>query len=110
MTDFEVLRNLGAEVVVSLLLIIILAGVFVWAILRAAHFPPPTSLVVALSLLTFLALAGSIATQSTELVTLAATGIGSLAGSVSAQFTDPNRRTDEEDDDGRTERDTADPT
>jgi hypothetical protein len=42
--------------------------------------------VVALSLLTFLALAGAIGTGSTELTTLAATGIGALAGAVSSQF------------------------
>lgn len=73
------------------LIVVGLAAVFVWAILRAASYEAPASLIVALSLLTFLALVGAIVTDSTELTTLAATGIGALAGAVSAQFTDKRR-------------------
>lgn len=83
------------------LIIIGLASVFVWAILRAARYEAPSSLIVALSLLTFLALTGAIVADSTELTTLAATGIGALAGAVSAQFTDKRRS---EDDDGDADR------
>jgi hypothetical protein len=78
-------------VVGGLVIVMILGFLFVWALLRAAEYPAPSALVVALSLLTFLALAGSIATSSTELVTLAATGIGALAGAVSSQFGDVKR-------------------
>lgn len=80
---------------VGFVVVLVLAFVFVWAILRAARYESPASLVVALSLLTFLSLAGAIASGSTELTTLAATGIGALAGAVSAQFTDRNGRPDE---------------
>jgi hypothetical protein len=90
------------EFVVGGLVIVLLLGfLFVWAILRAAQYEAPASLVVALSLLTFLALAGAIAGGSTELTTLAATGLGALAGAVSSQFTKQRiAQQEEENDDG----------
>lgn len=73
-------------------LVIIMSAAFVWALLKAAEYPAPTSLVVSLSLLTFVSLAGSIVVGSRELVTLAATGLGALAGAVSSQFGDQRKK------------------
>lgn len=73
-------------VAASLLLLVGLGVMFVWALLRAARFTPTVALVVSLSLLSFLAIAGYIGSGRSELATLGATGIGALAGAVSAQF------------------------
>jgi uncharacterized membrane protein len=69
----------------------VIAVVLVWALLRAARHPAPTSLVVALSLLTLVALIGFVATQAESLVAVASAGIGALAGAVSAQFRQPDK-------------------
>lgn len=63
---------------------IILVGVF---IVRSGNLPHPGPLIVSLSLLTAIALVGGIATSNGEVLTLAATGLGALAGSVSAVYT-----------------------
>jgi hypothetical protein len=69
---------------------------FVWALLRAAQYPSPTTLTVSLSLLTFVSIAGAIISQSTELITLAATGLGALAGAVSSQYDKKDPPTDKD--------------
>lgn len=97
----NLIQNGLEAAVLGLALLLALAFLFVWAILRAAKYEAPSSLIVALSLLTFLSLAGAISTGETELITLAATGIGALAGAVSAQFTEKRRS---EDDDGDADR------
>lgn len=75
---------------VALLIIFVVflsvAWVFVWALLKAAEYPAPVTLTVSLSILTLLSIVGAIVTDSTELVTLAATGLGALAGAVSSQY------------------------
>jgi hypothetical protein len=88
----------GVSLAISLVAVLLLGMLFVWAILRAAQYEAPASLIVALSLLTFLSLVGAIAASSTELTTLAATGIGALAGAVSSQFGDLRRARFSEDD------------
>lgn len=96
MTGWDDLADWPWLVVVILGLFMAFGALLVWSLLRAASFPPPASLVVALGLLTFLALAGYIASDQTELATLAATGFGALAGAVSSQFTSRGH----DDDDG----------
>ena len=78
--------------IVLILALVLIAGVFVWSLLKAAEYPAPTSLVVSLSILTFIALSGAWVTASTELATLAATGFGAIAGAVSSQFGDLEKR------------------
>jgi hypothetical protein len=77
------------EIVILFLVFLSLASVaylFVWGIVKAASYPPPAVLVVSLSLLTFFAIVAAFLSDSPELVTLAATGIGALAGAVSSQY------------------------
>ena len=71
--------------------VIILAGSWglVFALLRAARYPHPTAMVTALSLLTLLSLIGlgvSDGEAANTFGTLAATGIGALAGAVTSTF------------------------
>jgi hypothetical protein len=56
------------------------------AILRAAESSPPNALVLALAVLTALAIAGGITTDNDEAWAIAAAGIGALAGSVTSLF------------------------
>ena len=66
---------------------VLLATVIVsFAVLRASKYPPPTALITALSLLTLFAVAGGIASRNDEAWTIAAAGIGALAGSVTSMF------------------------
>lgn len=59
---------------------------FVWALLRAAYFPAPVALVVALSTLSLTSIGAAMLTGNGDFVTLSATGIGALAGAVSATY------------------------
>lgn len=85
-------------------IIIVAVGIVTFAVLRAANYPHPTSMVTALSLLTLLSLMGLGITDgeaANTFGTLAATGIGAIAGAVTSQFqkTPPN---EEETDDNTT--------
>lgn len=84
--------NAAAEPIVVLVsgaIIVLAAWGLTFAVLRAAKYPHPTSMVTALSLLTLLSLMG-LAIADGEAAntfgTLAATGIGALAGAVTSQF------------------------
>ena len=72
--------------ILAMVVILIAATVISFAVLRASKFPPPTALITALSLLTLFAIAGGIASRNDEAWTIAAAGIGALAGSVTSMF------------------------
>lgn len=74
---------------VAATIIIAAVGIVTSAVLRAANYPHPTSMVTALALLTLLSLMGLGITDgeaANTFGTLAATGIGAIAGAVTAQF------------------------
>jgi hypothetical protein len=73
-------------VVVGLGLILLIALVTVKALVKAADYPPPATLVTALSGLTLVSIAGGITTNNDEAWAIAAAGIGALAGSVSTVY------------------------
>jgi hypothetical protein len=60
--------------------------IFVKVISRAEEGSTSTILITALALLTFVALTAAILTSSTGLETIAATGVGAIAGAVSHRF------------------------
>jgi hypothetical protein len=62
------------------------------ALNNAAKRPPPAALITALSMLTLFAVAGGIATNNDEAWTIAAAGVGALAGSVTALFQEERYR------------------
>jgi len=68
--------------------VLLIAVVLTRALLEAGRLPPPTALVTALSVLTLFAMAGGIAQRGNEAWTIAAAGVGALAGSVTAIYTD----------------------
>lgn len=74
-------------VLVAIGLVLLVAVVLTWALLKAGQMPPPTALVTALSVLTLFAMAGGIAQRGNEAWTIAAAGVGALAGSVTAIYT-----------------------
>lgn len=71
------------------IIIIVSVGIVTFAVLRAANYPHPTSMVTALALLTLLSLMGLGITDgeaANTFGTLAAAGMGALAGAVTSQF------------------------
>jgi len=74
--------------VIAMAIILILAAAILmtWAVLRAATLPPPTALITSLSLLSLFATAGGIVTNNNAAWTIAAAGVGALAGSVTSLF------------------------
>jgi len=72
--------------VLGMAMVLVAAVVVSFAILRASKYPPPTALITALSILTLFSVAGGIASRNDEAWTIAAAGIGALAGSVTAMF------------------------
>ena len=83
-------------IVTVLIYTIAMSLLFVRTISGALKQPEPRALVSALSLLTFIALADAIITESSALETLSATSIGAIAATVSHQFTTvSSRRLDE---------------
>lgn len=83
--SFEVL---AVEVAIVTLVMLALFVSFAWAILKAGRLPHPSSLITALSLLTFLALIGFLLTEAESLVALASAGVGAIAGAVTTSFKD----------------------
>lgn len=94
-----------AAIVVTIVVVLGVAFALTWAILRAAKYPAPTLMVTTLAILTMLCIIGlGTAGEATEQIfgTLAATGMGALAGAVTSQFTSDNDQkssTKEESDD-----------
>lgn len=80
--------NTMAVIIVAMALLVALTMVFVRALVKAGSLPPPAALVTALSVLTMMAIAGGIFSDSQSSWTIAAAGIGALAGSVTAVFRD----------------------
>jgi hypothetical protein len=74
-------------VLAAIFLVLVVAVVLTLALLKAGQLPPPTALVTALSVLTLFAMAGGIAQRGNEAWTIAAAGVGALAGSVTAIYT-----------------------
>lgn len=88
--------------VFAAVLIIGMAIIMVRALITAADKPQPAILIIALSMLTLLSIAGGVITQNDEAWTIAAAGVGALAGSVTALFErykyDKDYKSDEDDD------------
>lgn len=73
----------------------ITAAILVRSLMRLANHPPAAMIVVSLALLTLIALIGALATDNAEIGTIAAAGVGALAGAVTAMY-GRNRDTDQE--------------
>lgn len=89
------LRELAWAIVVGFVATLMTVGIVVWALLRAGRLPAPMALVVALALLSTISLVGFVFTSKESMLTVAATGVGALAGAVSAQF---NSHSNDDDD------------
>lgn len=77
--------ELTAGLVIALVAIAVVVA-FGWMLTLAGRLAHPGPIVVSLSLLTAIALIGGIVTGSGEVLTLAATGMGALAGSLAAIY------------------------
>lgn len=87
-TALQMVAVLGVAVTVGLI-----AWLLVTGLIKAGNLRPNVALVIALSILTLVSVIGFIITQSqgqqsTELITVAATGMGALAGAVANTWGD----------------------
>lgn len=87
----EIVQNdsallIGAELVVAACALAGLGFLLVWALVIVSRHEPPALVVTTLGLLTLVALVAFAATANEVLGTLAATGIGALAGAVTDVF------------------------
>ena len=71
-----------AVIIAIELALMVIGCVLVWAIIKVRYQPAPAMLTITLGLLTLVCILGYTLTNSNVLGTLAATGIGALAGSL----------------------------
>ena len=88
MTDSTV-----AAAAAGVLVIVGCAAVLTWGLLRAAVLPHPMAIVIALSILTLVAIISALVADdlAEQFLTLAATGIGAIAGAVTSSFNGKDR-------------------
>jgi hypothetical protein len=79
------LIELGSDLTVALLLALA-AFIMVWALVKLRDSEPSTLVTIVLGLLTLVAIGGFLLVESDILGTIAATGVGALAGAVSNIF------------------------
>ena len=78
----DTLQALGVEVVLALVLVAVITALVVFALLRAAARKVDVGVIVAVTILTLVAIMGFVATEQEALITLAGTGLGALAGAI----------------------------
>ena len=82
--------TLAVFLIIGTILTVWLTYLFVKTLLCSQKLPKGQSLVVVLALLTFISLTAALFTESAALETIAATGVGAIAGAVSHVFTSPD--------------------
>jgi hypothetical protein len=75
----QLLLGLIVAVVLSALVI----GAISWGLFRAGKLPHPAPLIISVSLIGLVALVGGLITNNGDAFTIAATGVGALAGALS---------------------------
>ena len=86
--------NVGGSAVIVAVIVLLAVAIFlssiIWlftrTIAKAQYFPPRNSLITSLAMLTFVALIASVFTKNAALETIAATGVGAIAGALSNMF------------------------
>jgi hypothetical protein len=81
------LSKVDSDVVLYTIVVGFIVAIVVLSILRAGKLQHPMPLIVALSVVTVISIAGYVLTEDAPLATIAATGVGALAGALSATFT-----------------------
>lgn len=87
------------QLILGLIVAVVLAALVIAAIsfglFRAGKLPHPAPLVISLSLLAIVALVGGLITGNGDAFTIAATGVGALAGALSVAAKTGGKRDDE---------------
>jgi hypothetical protein len=90
--DLTSLTDNDAVFALLIITITLVAAAAAWlltrSMVRAATLPDPQPLVVAIALLTLVALLGALVTGNESAYTLAATGLGAIAGALTATYKD----------------------
>ena len=87
-TTDDAAELLGVELLGIAVGFVVLGFVLVWAVLRVTDREPTAAIPMLVGLLTFVALVAYALTREEVLGTLAATGLGALAGAVTSLFDD----------------------
>jgi hypothetical protein len=94
--DLSGLTDNDAVFALLILSVTVIAASAAWlltrSMVRAASFPDPQPLVVAIALLSLVALLGALVTGNESAYTLAATGLGAIAGALTATYRDGGNR------------------
>lgn len=94
--DPDLVQTLGIDLVVGAVMLAAVGFLFVWALVIVSKREPGAMLAVSIALLTLVAIGVYAVTQSEVMGTLAATGMGALAGSLTAIFRARQTEVDEE--------------
>ena len=84
--DLEAVIALSIEVAAAAIAAVVVFGYVTWLLAKAARLAPAAMVTLALSIITILALAAYAATQAEVIAAVVGTGIGALAGAVTAQL------------------------
>lgn len=99
--DFGLTWGVASVIVAALIALIVVGGGLVWAILKVRQEPAPAMLTVTLGLLTLVAVLTFALTRQNVLATIAATGVGALAASLTNVL--QHNKQDKDDPDDRKE-------
>ena len=88
--DLEAVIALSIEVAAAAIAAVVVFGYVTWLLAKAARLAPAAMVTLALSIITILALAAYAATQAEVIAAVVGTGIGALAGAVTAQLGNKN--------------------
>lgn len=81
---------------ISVLATVIMAVILIWAILKLRNAPHPTVLIMTLGVITMVVVLTFALTKQNVLATLAGTGLGALAGSLTNVLRPKDRNQDKE--------------
>ncbi len=84
--DPDLVQTLGLDLVIGAVMLAAVGFLFVWALIIVSKREPGAMLAMSIALLTLVAIGVYAVTQSEVMGTLAATGMGALAGSLTAIF------------------------
>lgn len=85
----ESLGTLIVGLIIAVVLSALVIAAISWGLFRAGRLPHPAPLIISVSLIGLVALVGGLITGNGDAFTIAATGVGALAGALSVAAKNP---------------------
>jgi hypothetical protein len=92
----ESLGTLIVGLIIAVVLSALVIAAISWGLFRAGRLPHPAPLIISVSLIGLVALVGGLITGNGDAFTIAATGVGALAGALSVAAKNGKDRADDE--------------